>query len=69
MSQADGVITMEIVDCRPEDSGKYSCVATNCHGTDDTSCVVIVEGLTSTAEQTQVANKILHSGGKYTILI
>lgn len=64
MSQADGVVTMEIVDCRPEDSGKYSCIATNCHGSDDTSCVVIVEGLTSTAEQTQTANKILHSGGK-----
>lgn len=44
MSNSDGVITMEIVDCKPEDSGKYRCVAVNCHGTDETSCVVIVEG-------------------------
>lgn len=44
MSQSDGVITMEIIDCKPSDSGKYSCKATNCHGTDDTECVVIVEG-------------------------
>lgn len=64
MSNADGVVTMEIVDCRPEDSGNYSCVATNCHGTDDTNCVVIVEGLTSTAEQAQIANKIMHSGDR-----
>lgn len=63
MSQSDGVVTMEIIDCRPEDSGNYSCIATNCHGTDDTSCVVIVEGATSTAEQTLLANKIMHSGG------
>lgn len=45
MSVSDGVITMEIIDCKPEDSGKYKCVATNCHGTDETSCVVIVEGI------------------------
>lgn len=64
MSQADGVVTMEIVDCRPEDSGNYSCVATNCHGSDDTSCVVIVEGATSTEEQTRLANKIMHSGDR-----
>jgi serine/threonine protein kinase len=44
MSHADGVITMEIVDCKPEDSGNYRCVAKNTHGTDETSCVVIVEG-------------------------
>ncbi|GLH11531.1 Titin, partial [Gryllus bimaculatus] len=43
MTHADGVVTMEIVDCKPEDSGKYRCVATNVHGTDETSCVVIVE--------------------------
>lgn len=44
MSHSDGVVAMEIVNCRPEDSGKYKCVATNHHGTDETSCVVIVEG-------------------------
>lgn len=44
MTHADGVVTMEIVDCKPEDSGKYRCVAINNHGTDETSCVVIVEG-------------------------
>lgn len=44
MQQSDGVVAMEIVDCKPSDSGKYRCVATNIHGTDETSCVVIVEG-------------------------
>lgn len=44
MTHSDGVVTMEIIDCKPEDSGKYRCVATNEHGTDETSCVVIVEG-------------------------
>lgn len=44
MQHSDGVVTMEIVDCKPEDSGKYRCVATNKHGTDETTCVVIVEG-------------------------
>lgn len=44
MSHSDGVVTMEIIDCKPSDSGKYSCIASNVHGTDETSCVVIVEG-------------------------
>lgn len=43
MSHSDGVVSMEIVDCKPSDSGKYRCVATNKHGSDETSCVVIVE--------------------------
>lgn len=45
MTHSDGVVTLEIIDCRPSDSGKYSCKATNCHGTDETECVVIVEGI------------------------
>lgn len=45
MTHADGLVFMEIVDCKPEDSGKYRCVATNIHGSDETSCVVIVEGM------------------------
>lgn len=44
MSTSDGVVTMEIIDCKPSDSGKYICKATNCHGSDETECVVIVEG-------------------------
>jgi len=47
MTHADGLVTMEIVDCKPEDSGKYRCVATNIHGSDETSCVVIVEGMST----------------------
>lgn len=64
MSHSHGVITMEIVGCRPSDSGKYSCVATNCHGQDETSCVVIVEGETSTVEQSQLAQKLMYSGDR-----
>lgn len=64
MTYSHGVITMEIVGCRPSDSGKYSCVATNVHGQDETSCVVIVEGETTTPEQTKMAQKILHCGDR-----
>lgn len=64
MSSSDGVVTMEIVGCRPEDSGKYTCIATNSHGTDETSCVVIVEGVSSTAEQAQLAHKLMYSGDR-----
>lgn len=69
MSSSDGVVTMEIVGCRPEDSGKYTCVANNKHGQDETSCVVIVEGETSTAEQQNLAQKILHSGGRISLFL
>lgn len=64
MSHSDGVITMEIQGCRPSDSGKYTCIATNKHGQDETSCVVIVEGQTSTEEQTKIAERILYSGDR-----
>lgn len=64
MTHADGVVTMEIIDCKPEDSGKYRCVATNQHGTDETSCVVIVEGETSTPEQAELVHNFLYSGDR-----
>jgi hypothetical protein len=44
MTHSDGVVTMEIANCKVEDSGNYRCVATNAMGQDETSCVVIVEG-------------------------
>ncbi|KAJ9595177.1 hypothetical protein L9F63_013535, partial [Diploptera punctata] len=64
MTHADGLVTMEIVDCKPEDSGKYRCVATNIHGSDETSCVVIVEGYGESAEQAELANKLMYSGDR-----
>lgn len=51
ITYADGVVTAEIVNCRPEDSGKYKCVATNPLGSDETYCVVIVEGGTPEQEK------------------
>ena len=47
MTHSDGVVTMEIPNCKVEDSGNYRCVAINAHGQDETACVVIVEGKTS----------------------
>ncbi|XP_067613922.1 twitchin isoform X10 [Eurosta solidaginis] len=64
MSNSDGVVTMEIVDCKPSDSGKYICKATNIHGTDETECVVIVEGEWVTPEQAELAHNLLHSGDR-----
>ena len=45
ITNADGVVTMEIGSCQPEDSGKYRCVATNALGEAETNCVIIVEGM------------------------
>lgn len=44
ITHTDGVITIEIINCQPSDSGKYKCVASNRLGSDSTDCVVIVEG-------------------------
>ncbi|XP_035210044.1 twitchin-like [Stegodyphus dumicola] len=43
VNHADGVVTLEIVGCTVEDSGKYSCKASNPLGEDETWCHVIVE--------------------------
>jgi len=43
ITHTDGVITIEIINCQPGDSGKYRCVASNALGSDSTECVVIVE--------------------------
>lgn len=64
MYYADGVVAMEIVDCKPSDSGKYSCKATNCHGTDETDCIVLVEGENITPEQANLAHNFLYSGDR-----
>ena len=44
ITHTDGVITIEIMNSMPADSGKYRCVATNSLGSDTTECVVICEG-------------------------
>ena len=44
ITHTDGVITIEIINCQPSDSGKYKCTASNSLGSDSTDCVVIVEG-------------------------
>ena len=47
ITHTDGVITIEIINCQPSDSGKYKCTATNSLGSDSTDCVIIVEGTKS----------------------
>jgi len=44
ITHTDGVITIEIINAQPADSGKYKVVATNSLGSDSSDCVVIVEG-------------------------
>merc|ERR1711962_1447295 len=65
ITHTDGVITIEIINCQPSDSGKYKCVATNRLGTDSTDCVVIVEGNNMSEEQKQMSDSILYSDHRY----
>ncbi|KAK3703484.1 hypothetical protein RRG08_024788 [Elysia crispata] len=44
-----GICTMEISNAMPEDSGKYSCIASNTLGQHETGCKVVVEDRVSTA--------------------
>ena len=46
ITHTDGIITIEIINAQPADSGKYKVVATNELGSDASECVVIVEGET-----------------------
>lgn len=43
MKASDGIVTLDIVACRMEDAGKYTCIASNNLGTAETSCAVVVE--------------------------
>merc|ERR1719225_1234238 len=61
----DGVITIEIINCQPSDSGKYKCTASNSLGSDSTDCVVIVEGNNMSEEQKQMSDSILYSDHRY----
>jgi hypothetical protein len=53
ITHTDGVITIEIINAQPGDSGKYKCVASNSLGSDTTDCVVIVEGNGTLAVQSE----------------
>ncbi|CAL1540886.1 unnamed protein product, partial [Lymnaea stagnalis] len=46
-----GICTMEISNAKPEDSGKYTCIATNPLGEHETSCKVIVEDRVSSGRK------------------
>jgi hypothetical protein len=65
ITHTDGVITIEIINCQPSDSGKYKCVATNNLGSDSTDCVVIVEGNSMSEEQKHMSDSILYSDHRY----
>lgn len=43
-SYVHGVCTLEIAACHPTDSAIYRCTATNPLGSDETTCLVHVEG-------------------------
>merc|ERR1719419_695258 len=66
ITHTDGVITIEIINCQPSDSGKYKCIATNSLGSDSTDCVVIVEGNNMSDEQKAMSDSILYSDRRFT---
>lgn len=43
LKSADGVLTLEIESCKPEDSGKYTCLVENSLGSDESVASVVVE--------------------------
>lgn len=43
MTVAAGVVTLEILSCRLEDAGEYTCKASNAHGETQTTCSLIVD--------------------------
>merc|ERR1712051_897482 len=64
ITHTDGVMTIEIINCQPSDSGKYRCTATNSLGSDSTDCVV-VEGNHMSEEQKAMSDSILYSDHRY----
>lgn len=44
MTFQDGVAALKLDKAQTDDSGVYSCVATNCEGEGATRCIVKVEG-------------------------
>lgn len=43
MNARDGVVTLDILSCRMEDAGNYTCIASNNLGSAETSCALVVE--------------------------
>ena len=45
MTHADGVMTLEILSCKLDDAGRYTCKASNSLGEACTTCAVSIEGM------------------------
>lgn len=39
-----GICSLEVATCEPSDAGKYTCVAENSQGTEESTCKVTVNG-------------------------